>query len=164
MNARLFSFSFIELNAPCQCMAGLPPPSKGCCRCLVESSSASASHTTTTTTTRTTHSLRVGAHAMSKTQQQRQQQRQQRLLLAGLGQTITLKHTNTVFVSVLRVETPQHAHWIRWMWLRGVVWSIHRKRWHFYCSFTFWLYHTPPANTTTTTTTTTTIAIAIAYQ
>ena len=42
-----------------------------------------------------------------------------------------------VFVSILRVETPQGAHWIRGTWLRGVVWSIHRD-----CisSFAFWFY------------------------
>ena len=50
------------------------------------------------------------------------------------------KHTR-VFVSILRVETPRDAHWVCGMWLRGVVWSIHRD-----CisSFAFWLYNTQP--------------------
>ena len=42
---------------------------------------------------------------------------------------------HTVFVPIQRVETHQETHCICGMWLRGVVWSIHRD-----CnsSFAFW--------------------------
>ena len=33
------------------------------------------------------------------------------VLLAGCGKTRILKHTNTVFESILRVEETQYAHW-----------------------------------------------------
>ena len=59
-----------------------------------------------------------------------------------LGTTKILRHPRFL-LSILRVEGTQPAHWICGMWLRGVVWSIHRD-----CisSFAFWLCHTS-ANT-----------------
>ena len=48
---------------------------------------------------------------------------------------------HTVFVSILRVETPQDADLVCVMWLRGVVWSIHRDC---IASFAFWFYTTQP--------------------
>ena len=47
-------------------------------------------------------------------------------MAAWVAKTKIHPQAHTVSVSIQRVETRQEAHCVCGMWLRGVVWSIHR--------------------------------------